>query len=191
MNTLLKKKVLLLDQDGIITNFDPYILELYTKRFNADIDWKSPGKYLGDFQILREDLIDLKLFESILEEPNFFIDLPLIKGAKKSITELNKYFDIYIVTSPILTPFCCYEKQIWINTHFPFLQDKVIITSNKELIKGDIFIDDRMQNIERWKKNNPKGLTGTLDYNWTNREVTDKIFKNWEEIEKFLIEDYR
>lgn len=84
-------------------------------------------------------------------DPGFFENLPPVKGALKAVRALirsNKY-DIYILTQPVAnSPISYTEKAVWICKWFPELKDKIIMTQNKILVKGDYLIDDN----QKWEK---------------------------------------
>lgn len=78
-------------------------------------------------------------------EPGFFRNLQPLTGAKSAMYALiqSEMFDIYILTKPVSkSPDSYKEKVEWIASHFPDLLDKVIMTQNKLLMKGDILVDD-------------------------------------------------
>jgi hypothetical protein len=74
----------------------------------------------------------------------FFENLEPIDGAIESINQLRKQFDVYILTAPSnRNPHCYTEKRLWIEKHFDYeFTERLIISSNKSLLKGDFLIDD-------------------------------------------------
>lgn len=95
-------------------------------------------------------------FNSALEETpsiafpqsqyGFYANLTPITGAIESVKKLihSKLFDPYILTAPSTrNPFSYTEKRVWIEKYFGFeFTEKLIISPNKGLLKGDILIDD-------------------------------------------------
>ncbi|WP_396632375.1 hypothetical protein [Maribacter sp. R86514] len=79
----------------------------------------------------------------------FFKNLPEIEGAIEAVKHLNSIsgFQIYILTAPSeRNPLCYTEKRIWIENHLGFdFVSKLIISSNKGLIKADYLIDDYIE----------------------------------------------
>ena len=76
-----------------------------------------------------------------------FRDLDLVPGAQDALIELNKDFDIFIATTPPWSrPDVWTHKREWIEEHFPWLKRKIIYTHRKDLLIGDILIDD-----SRWR----------------------------------------
>jgi 5'-nucleotidase len=76
----------------------------------------------------------------------FYANLAPIIGAIESVQKLINLekFDPYILTAPSTrNPFSYTEKRVWIEKYFGIeFTEKLIISPNKGLLKGDILIDD-------------------------------------------------
>jgi len=88
-----------------------------------------------------------QLAMDIYHQQGFFRNLPPMPGGATAIKEMKETYklNIYLCTSPIVTnPYCCGEKLEWVREHLGenFL-NKVIVTLNKQLVRGDILIDDK------------------------------------------------
>ena len=74
-----------------------------------------------------------------------FRNLELVPGAQDALIKLNRDFDIFIATTPPWSrPDVWGEKREWIGEHFPWLKRKMVLTHRKDLLIGDILIDDSM-----------------------------------------------
>lgn len=95
--------------------------------------------------------------EAILKNPQtkypqsqygFFADLEPLDGAISAVTAINdsSQYEFYILTAPSpRNPLCYTEKRIWVEKHLGYdFVEKLIICSNKGLLKGDILIDDNI-----------------------------------------------
>ena len=107
-----------------------------------------------------------------------FRDLDLIFGAQDALIELNKDFDIFIATTPPWSrPDVWRHKREWIEEHFPWLRRKVIFTHRKDLLIGDILIDD-----SRWRgQPDFKGEWYWFNQDWDTRNwkaCLEWIYKN-------------
>jgi len=109
------KKIIYVDMDGVISNFDKAAKEGgWTHRPDLKVDFRN---------------------------------LELIPGAKDALLKLNQDFDIFIATTPPWSrPDVWGEKREWIGEHFPWLKRKMVLTHRKDLLIGDILIDD-----SRWR----------------------------------------
>jgi 5'(3')-deoxyribonucleotidase len=76
----------------------------------------------------------------------FYANLAPITGAIESVQKLiiSEKFDPYILTAPSTrNPFSYTEKRVWIEKYFGIeFMEKLILSPNKGLLKGDILIDD-------------------------------------------------
>ena len=74
-------------------------------------------------------------------------NLEVMPGAKEALMKLNEDFDIFIAsTPPWARPDMWGAKREWLEQHFPWLTRKLILTHRKDLLIGDILIDD-----SRWR----------------------------------------
>ena len=76
--------------------------------------------------------------------PGFFLNLAPIDESIESVNKLRQRFDVYILTAPSpKNPLSYTEKRLWIENHFGYeFTEKLIISPNKSLLRGDYLIDD-------------------------------------------------
>ena len=107
-----------------------------------------------------------------IHRPDLVVDfrvLDLITGAQDALIKLNQDFDIFIATTPPWSrPECWGHKRDWVAKHFPWLKRKMFLTHRKDLLIGDILIDD-----SRWR--GQPDFQG--DWFWFNK---DWDTKNWD-----------
>ncbi len=91
----------------------------------------------------------------------FFLGLKPINGAVDAFIKLSKHHDVYILTRPsIKNPLCYTEKRIWVENHLGMEAcERLIITPNKSLNKGDYLIDD-----VKWEFEGKQLLFGSEQY---------------------------
>ena len=69
--------------------------------------------------------------------------LDLVLGANEALWYLNDFHEVFIASTPPWNrPEVWGEKREWIEDHFPCLKRKLILTHRKDLLIGDILIDD-------------------------------------------------
>ena len=96
-------------------------------------------------------------------------NLELMPGAKEALIRLNKDFDIFIASTPPWDrPSQWAAKREWLEKHFPWLKRKLILTHRKDLLIGDILIDD-----SRWR--GQPDFQG--DWFWFNQEWDSRNWK--------------
>lgn len=83
---------------------------------------------------------------SILDEPGFFAGFEPYKGAAEAMNAMvGRGWDVFVVTSPLLTNVTCGDDKFgWMDHHIGFgWSDRTIITRDKTLVRGDVLIDDK------------------------------------------------
>lgn len=130
----MKKQVLLFDMDGVVADFRKYILD------NSTIT-------AAEFDSATEE-VSHRVDQFCITNPTIFEHLQPIEGAIETVTKLFEYYDIYFCSTPMyLVPESYKSKRIWLEKHFGELASRrLILTHRKDLIKGDILIDDRRVN---------------------------------------------
>lgn len=78
--------------------------------------------------------------------PDKWVDyrnLDVIEGAIEAVAKLNADHEVFIASTPPWTrPEVWGHKREWIGEHFPYLKRRIILTHRKDLLIGDILIDD-------------------------------------------------
>ena len=138
--------ILLVDMDDTIE----YLLKAWVRGVNAAygrsvsyedvLDWDVTRAFPG---LTREQVYSVPL------RPGFWEDVEPIPGAAQALERLMQAgHEVYIVTA---TPFCSVPEKLdgYLSRHFPFIpKEQVIVTSKKQLIRGDVMIDDGPHNLE-------------------------------------------
>ena len=87
-----------------------------------------------------------------------------MEGAAEGIAYLRSIGDVVWVTAPNhLCPTWDHERRQWLKRHFESPPKDVIFCDDKGLVKGDVFIDDKPENIRRWQSQNPEGKAYLFD----------------------------
>ncbi|WP_291725594.1 5' nucleotidase, NT5C type [Bernardetia sp.] len=113
---------------------------------------------------------------------DFFRKLKPITGSIEAIEFLRKQdiFEVYILTAPSLfNPISYLEKRLWIEDHLGFeFVEKLIISPNKGLLKGDYLIDDITEGKGQ------EGFEGTLLH------FGKEKYPNWKSIIHYFTTTY-
>ena len=116
-----------------------------------------------------------------IHRPDLVVDfrvLDIVDGAGEALRRLNQDFDVFIATTPPWSrPDVWTHKREWIEEHFSWLKRKLIFTHRKDLLIGDILIDD-----SRWRgQPDFKGEWYWFNQDWDTRNwkaCLEWIYKN-------------
>ena len=100
---------------------------------------------------------------------DFLFDVPSVQVflyCGEALRQLNQDFDVFIATTPPWSrPEVWGYKRDWIVKHFPWLKRKMFLTHRKDLLIGDMLIDD-----SRWRgQPDFKGHWFWFNKDWDNR----------------------
>ena len=110
------------------------------------------------------------------EIPGLFSLMDPMPDAISAVCKLNEVYDIYILsTAPWGNPLAWTEKVLWLKNRFGDLfKKKVILTHRKDLIRGDILIDDKAKN-------------GACDFQGEWIQFGSEQFPDWKTILEYLL----
>ena len=131
----MQKKILYLDMDGVIADFDFAIKEICPELETSD---KFP-----DYETRSK-----KVDEIVANNLDIFHNLRPIEGAIDAVNKLFDLYDVYFLSTPMWSiPESYTGKRIWIEKHFgKKAKKRLILTHRKDLAIGDILVDDRLKN---------------------------------------------
>ena len=118
-----------------------------------------------------------------LSRPDLFVNyraLGVIDGAIEAVAKLNADHEVFIASTPPWSrPEVWGHKREWIGEHFPYLKRRIILTHRKDLLIGDILIDD-----SRYRgQPDFQGEWYWFNKNWDNR--------NWNACLEWIYKKYK
>ena len=163
---------ILIDVDGVVADFKAAVLDELQLEDTHPEDWDFIDKLKPE---------DKEEADALLEDLEFWGGLPLVDGAKKAIRYLRAFgHEIVWVTSPWSS---CIgwetARRSWIKKNFG--SDDVVVTSSKHHIDGDVFIDDKPENVEAWKKAHPNKKAFIYDQTY-NRDYSGAPRFDWSKV---------
>eukprot|EP01038_Epipyxis_sp_PR26KG_P010577 gene10577-14207_t len=133
---------ILVDMDGVIVDWDKGFLEVWNALY--------PDKLVNrENSYFMEDCVPPHMKESaiaIFSAEGFFQSLPPMEGALFALNEMvSAGLKVNICTSPIMSSrYCAQEKLNWIKNQLgDSWVSKTILCFEKDIIRGDILIDDK------------------------------------------------
>ncbi len=136
---------ILVDMDGVLADFEAGFI----KQWQSQYPEKAfiPIEERKTFYLFEQYPEDLRHFvPTIYNAPRFFLDLEPIPGGIEAMNEMKQLgIEVFICTSPLLVyDYCVGEKFKWVDTYLgPEWVHRIVLTSDKTIVHGDILIDDR------------------------------------------------
>ena len=175
----LKRPRVLLDVDGVLADFLNEFLEF--------------GNSLTGVRYKKEDIKKWDIFSyfdeenckkciKYLSDPGFAAGLEPYEGSKAALEKIKELAELFIVTVPVYSSVTwVYERTMWLKKHFNINSDQIVYTASKELVTGDIFVDDRPEHVSAWKHQNPSGIAilWSQEYNKLSEDICDYRINDW------------
>lgn len=145
-------KRLFIDMDGVLCDY----LGAFQKELKSNRHQKFPQSRWG-----------------------FFLNLEPMPGAIEAVNLLQQNYDVWILSRPSVQNISCYsEKAYWVKNHLGFeMQEKLILCTNKSLLKGDYLIDDTTDH-------------GQLDFEGKLLHYGSEQFPDWSKVTQYFKDEY-
>ena len=144
---------------------------------------KHHDRYSSDITI--DDFPQWGLPHDVIEiftKPGFFLHLPPIPGAIDGVAKLVEWgYDIIIATNHSDTDYIAADKVLWVQRNLPILADNMMIGSRKDVLQGDVIIDDNPDYL----LNSPCPIKICMDRPW-NRELDE-----WQHFNFYRVYNWR
>jgi 5'-nucleotidase len=133
----------LVDVDSVLNIFDEHFWDRCTARgYVFDIEHHSHQKKRW-FTDHIPDKKHRNAARRMVDKAGWFRDIPVMPGSQEGIKALAEKAEVYLCTKPLeINPTCHQDKFDWVKEHFPDFTDRLIITGDKSMIRGDILLDD-------------------------------------------------
>lgn len=187
----MKRKIVLFDMDGVLSNYAERLLTLAHLRFELPHYVPEQIKVFSTESIFPKEFHDR--IEAISHEPGFFESLSPIPYAVEAFHQIadshpdDGVAEVFICTSPKKyenNPHCLAEKSAWVAKHLgKEFVNRIIFTRDKTLVHGHVLIDDKPI------------ITGARTPDWVhvfydapyNRGYTSPRIKSWKQWRKTLL----
>lgn len=149
------RKQMFIDLDGVVADFD-----------------KAAEKWGAKIGITAQEFKDQNMYR----QPQFYLELELMPGAKESIEELDEYFEIAFLSAPSWSnPSSFTEKRLWIEKHFgAWGKKRMDLSFRKGLSMGHFLVDDRTK-------------YGAGEFIGEHVMYGSEPFKDWSVVKPYLI----
>ena len=176
---------ILVDMDDTIEQLLAALVKKANERFNRSAtideitDWSIVCAYPG---------LEKRQILELMYEPGFWDTVEPVPGAADALKYLmDKGHQVYVVTATEFENVPAKMERVLFR-YFPFLsRDQVIITENKQMIRGDVLIDDGTHNLEGGEY---RKILFTAPYNKDYDAEANGMIRvhNWDEILRVINE---
>lgn len=100
----------------------------------------------------------------MIRERDWCAALGVLPGAREAVAAIREVADVHVVTTPWDgSLFWCGERLAWLREHFGFAPEDVTFTHRKDLVRGDVLVDDKPEHVLAWAKAHPRGAGMLFD----------------------------
>ena len=147
---------IILDLDEVVCDMMKPLISMHHDRYNSDVTIEDVIQW-----DLPRDMVQIFI------EPGFFLHLPPIPGAIDGVRDLLSWgHEIIIATNHSNNDYyIAADKVLWVQRNLPMLSSNIMIGSRKDVLQGDIIIDDNPDYLI----NSPCPIRIVVDRPW-NRE---------------------
>ena len=135
--------------DEVIADTMGEMIGWYNDQYGLPVDYGKMlgGSWVKGFPEQHQEIIRKRLFSE-----GFFRHLPVMKDSVQVLRELNKKYELFIVSAATEFPNSLKDKLEWLLEHFEFLTWKQLaLCGDKRLVQGDYMIDDHPRNLELFR----------------------------------------
>lgn len=174
---------IVMDVDGVCADFTGYLL-------------RSIGSRLRPADVTTWQVLDLLTLSertkalALLDTTRWWIGQPTLPGARHGVALLRDAgHEIVWATAPWQT--CIgwdVARRSWLRNNFGADPRDVVITQRKELVAGDVIIDDKPENVSAWHQEAEIGLAFlfTQPYNAAEPWIAERRF-TWDAVPSTLL----
>ncbi|HEY2720950.1 MAG TPA: 5'(3')-deoxyribonucleotidase [Chitinophagaceae bacterium] len=135
---------IVVDMDGVIADTTEQFFRFDEKDFGKR---RNPNEIIG-----KPESVAFPRAQEYVRTKSFFRTAPVMKGSFDVLSELNKQYDVFIVSAATEFPQSLFEKYEWLDEHFPFITWKqMVFCGSKTIVEADIMIDDHFKNLDPFK----------------------------------------
>lgn len=120
----------------------------------------------------------------------WFLSLSPLDHSVRAVWRLAMFSEILILTSSLDAPHYHHERNAWLKMHLGVDRRHIVYTHSKYLVDGDVFIDDKPDNIFSWIAEHPEGLgiLFTTPMNGHDKRVHHRVIRtrDWVMIEELI-----
>jgi len=134
--------------DEVIADPMGEMIDWYQKKYGGAVNYQNMlgGSWVRGFPEHHQDMVRERLMS-----PGFFRHLPVMQNSVEVLEEMNRRYEVFIVSAATEFPNSLKDKLEWLLEHFPFFTWKQLaLCGDKRLVQGDFMIDDHVRNLKHF-----------------------------------------
>lgn len=144
----MSRSVVLVDVDGVLADFHTAALRIVGEILERDVV-AGPRTIWDILDAFEFTDAQTAAFKQAVGRPAFCASLAPYPDAREGIAQLRTIADVYAVTA-FHSLHWVSERDWWLTEHFGFTRKQIVHTDAKYLVAGDVFIDDKVEHVQRW-----------------------------------------
>lgn len=150
------KPRVLLDVDGVLADFHTPCIEIINRLMGTSHKVEDFDNWdIFDALKVPKD-VRSKVYDE-MHQPGWCTNIKVYPDAIVGVNKLREVAHVYVVTSPMKGDTWTSERDRWLARHFGFTTKRIIHGSAKYICAGDFLVDDKIENLEKWKRAHPHG----------------------------------
>jgi 5'(3')-deoxyribonucleotidase len=149
--------IVLLDVDDVICRCIAGMAKLASAKLGRTIEEHhvTTWDFHKSFGPEGEEIKDY-IFEEMARE-GWCLALEPFPGAVEGVQMLQSIAQVFFVTSPFKSRTWVHERETWLQNHFGIGRSHIVQTNAKFLVRGEVFVDDKPDNLKLWRDYNRPG----------------------------------
>jgi len=171
----------LVDMDEVIADVESAMKRWYKQKYGGDMDYAAAlagGSLVKGFPEVHQAEVRQLLFE-----PGFFRNLPVIENSVEVLEQMNKQYEVFLVSAAMEFPNSLREKYDWLQEHFPFFTwHQIVLCGSKKMVHADFLIDDHAKHFQYF---NGKPYLFSAPHNLNENQFAR--INNWKEAAEIFL----
>jgi 5'(3')-deoxyribonucleotidase len=167
---------ILVDMDEVIADTTGGMVAWYRQTYGGNIDnakMLAGRSLVSGFPEAHQAIVRQRLYE-----PGFFRHLPVIENSVETLEQMNRRYEIYIVSAATEFPNSLKDKYDWLMENYPFFTWKqLVLCGDKRMMAADFMIDDHSRHLRYFKG---KAYLFSAPHNLN--ETGFERLNNWKEV---------
>jgi 5'(3')-deoxyribonucleotidase len=161
-----RKPIVLLDVDGVVADFAGAFLRVYQSVTQEDVDvaaWhKSYDLWHGLGPKSREPVVREVVLGTVARSHFHDEYITPCPGAREGLERIAQIGEVWFVTKPWDGAVrWMHDRERWLARHFGDIDgivvpERVIHARQKHLVRGDVYVDDLLENVVAWRVFHPE-----------------------------------